>query len=92
MSPTLFDNDIVITTKTQTRRHKSLRLGLIYVVNHSELGLIIKRLDSFDKHGRAVLSGDNPASTSPALIGTVEPERLTRRALLVFGKQGLRKL
>ena len=87
MSPTLSDGDIVITTKP-----RRLRAGLIYVVSHSDLGPIIKRLSGFDDRGRAILRGDNSQSSSSAIMGAVERERLTRRALFVVGKQGLRKL
>lgn len=87
MSPTLSDGDIVITIKP-----RRLRAGLIYVVNHSDIGIIIKRLSEFDERGRAVLRGDNARSTSSTVMGTVERERLTRRALFVLGKAGFRKL
>lgn len=87
MLPTLSDGDTVITTKPRT-----IRAGLIYVVNHSDLGLIIKRLDSFDNSGRARLSGDNPGSTPSAVMGTIETERFIGRARFAFGKSGLRKL
>ena len=87
MTPTLFDGDILITTKP-----RALRAGLIYVINHSDLGRIVKRLKSLDERGRAELSGDNPASTPSAVMGTVEPSRVVGQARFVFGKSGVRKL
>ena len=87
MTPTLFDGDILIITKP-----RALRAGLIYVINHSDLGRIVKRIDSFDERGRVELSGDNPASTPSAVMGTVEPSRLIGRALFSIGKSGVRKL
>jgi len=87
MLPTLFDGDTVITTKPRV-----VHAGLIYVVDHSDLGLIIKRLDSFDNRGRARLTGDNPRSTPSAVMGTVETERFVGQARFAFGKSGLRKL
>ena len=87
MTPTLFDGDILITTKP-----RALRAGLIYVINHSDLGRIVKRLKSLDERGRAELSGDNPASTPSVLMGTVEPSRVVGQARFVFGKSGVRKL
>ena len=87
MSPTLFDGDILITTKP-----RALRTGLIYVINHSDLGRVVKRIDGFDERGRAELSGDNPASTPSAVMGTVEPSRIVGQARFVFGRSGVRKL
>lgn len=87
MSPALLDGDIVIITKPRT-----IRAGFIYVVNHSDLGRIIKRLKGFDEPDRAILRGDNPASTPSALMGTVERRRFVGRARFVIGKSGFRKL
>lgn len=87
MTPTILNGDILIITKP-----RALRAGLIYVVNHSDLGRIVKRVSGFDARGRVRLEGDNPASTSANLMGTVEPARLIGRAVFVIGKSGLRKL
>ena len=87
MSPTLLDGDIVITTKPRT-----IRAGLIYVIDHSDLGRIIKRIERFDAKGRAVLSGDNKGSTPASLMGTVEHNRIIRRAIFAFSRKGARYL
>lgn len=84
MVPALYDGDIIITKKP-----RSLRPGLIYVIDHSDLGVIIKRLGRIDARGLAVLAGDNPASTPPALMGAVEPTRIRARAWLSLSKRGL---
>lgn len=82
MSPVLEDGDIVLT---KTIKPRSLRPGLIYVVTHSDLGTIIKRLGP--KSGeRYRLIGDNPKSTPSAIIGPVEPARINRRALIKLSR------
>ena len=88
MAPTLRAGEIVLTVKTKPA---ALRSGLIYVIDHSDLGKVIKRLGAFE-HGRYRVIGDNPASTPSAVMGTIEPERITRRAVLVIGSKTLRRL
>lgn len=86
MSPALCDGEYVLTKKP-----RRLQAGLIYVVNHSDLGRIIKRLKS-TKHDRCLLLGDNPKNSTPsAIIGAVEKHRLIGEVILVIGKGGLRR-
>ena len=86
MSPTLQDGDYVITKKP---RH--YRAGLIYVINHSDLGRIIKRLQD-TKHDRCFFIGDNPkASTPSSLIGAVQRQRVVGQVMWVIGPKGLRR-
>ena len=71
MSPTLEDGDYVITKKP--RLYKA---GLIYVINHIDLGRIIKRLQD-TKHSKCFFIGDNPkASTPSSIIGAVDKDRV----------------
>ena len=86
MSPALQDGDIVITLKP-----RSLRPGFIYVVNHSDLGRVIKRLGELT-NGRYTLHGDNPQSTPSSVMGTVEPSRITARAILAISSRGIRRV
>ena len=88
MSPALTHGDIVLCKNVKPA---ALRCGFIYVVNHSDLGCIIKRLGP-GPGNRYSLSGDNPASAASPLMGTVEPARITRRAILRISKRGLKKL
>lgn len=88
MAPTLRADDIVLTVKTKPA---ALRSGLIYVIDHSDLGKVIKRLGAYE-NGRYKLIGDNPASTPASVMGTVEPERITRRAVLAIGSKTLKRL
>lgn len=82
MSPALEDGDLILA---KTIKPRSLRPGFIYVVSHSDLGTIIKRLGP--KSGeRYMLIGDNPNSTPSAVMGPVEPERISRRALLKLSR------
>ena len=85
MSPVLSDGDYVLTKKP-----RRLTPGLIYVIDHSDLGRIIKRLGS-TKHDRCFFLGDNPASTPSAVIGAVEKSRVVGQVILVIGKSGIRK-
>ena len=87
MSPTLEDGDYVITKKPRL-----FQAGLIYVINHIDLGRIIKRLQD-TKHSKCFFIGDNPkASTPSSLIGAVERDRVVGQVILVIGPKGLRKL
>ena len=84
MAPTLKDGDYVLMKKPGR-----LRPGLVYLVEHSDLGRIIKRLVKIEK-GRAHLSGDNHLSTPEAVMGSVETHRLVGQAWLAIGKSGIR--
>jgi hypothetical protein len=87
MAPALIDGDVIITIKPRV-----ICAGLIYVIDHPDLGQIIKRVESLDRRGRAQLSGDSPASTPAALLGTVETSRIKRRALFALRKGRLVRL
>ena len=89
MSPTLVDGDYVLIRKP--RRQRKLTLGLIYVINHSELGRIIKRLGDM-KHDRCFFIGDNPSSTPSTVIGAVESSRVIGQVILAIGKSGTRRV
>ena len=89
MAPTLRDGDIVFTVKTKPA---ALRSGFIYVINHSDLGAIIKRLGARDKD-RFRLIADNPTSTPSAIMGRVAPERITHRVVFAASKDnGIRRI
>ena len=85
MSPTLHDGDYVITKKP-----RRLQAGLIYVINHSDLGRIIKRLGDI-KHDRCYFVGDNPASTPSTVIGAVEKPRIIGQVSWVISQTGLKR-
>jgi len=86
MSPTLNDGDYVLTIKP-----RSLRAGFIYVVEHTDLGQIIKRLERAEG-SKYYFAGDNPNSTPSAIIGPVSAPRITARAILKISKHGVRRL
>lgn len=86
MSPTLSHGDYILTIKP-----RRLTPGLIYVVSHSDLGRIIKRLERMDGE-RLILSGDNPASTPSSVIAPVPRERVIGRAVLAITRTGLKLL
>jgi len=86
MSPTLKDGDYVLTI-----RPRSLRAGFIYVVEHGDLGRIIKRLDHI-QNGQYHFKGDNPKSTPSAVMGPVGAPRIVARALLKISRRGVGKL
>lgn len=89
MAPTLSAGDYVLSIKIKPR---SIRPGLIYIINHSDLGRIIKRVRSQQDSGTYMLCGDNPNSTPSAVIGPVSPERIIERAILAITKSGLKRL
>ena len=75
MSPTFTDGDYVLTIKP-----RSLRPGLNYVIKHSDLGQIIKRLERIN-NGKYLFRGDNPKSTPTSVIGPVEKSRIIGRVV-----------
>jgi len=85
MSPALKDGDYVITT-----RPRSFVPGFIYVVDHLDLGRIIKRLSRVE-NGRLLFKGDNPASTPEAVMAPVDRQRVKGRAVLIIGRNGLKR-
>ena len=91
MSPTLEDGDYVITKKPRPQSNGYLASGLIYVINHSDLGRIIKRLVN-TKHDRCFFIGDNPTSTPSTLIGAVEISRVIGQVIWVIGKSGIKRV
>ena len=86
MFPTLKGGDYVLTIKP-----RSIRPGFIYVVNHSDLGRILKRLEQ-TKDGQYLFVGDNPKSTPSAVMGPVAKDRIIGYALLRISKNGLKRL
>ena len=85
MQPAIDDGDYLITKKPRT-----YRAGLIYVIEHIDLGHIVKRLERIDgAHG--YFSGDNKASTPQSLIGKVELSRIRAQVIYVVGPSGLRR-
>lgn len=85
MSPTLLDGDYIITKKP-----RQYTPGLIYVINHIDLGRIVKRLNTV-KDSYLTFTGDNPSSTPDTLIGRVTPDRVIGQALWVISDKGLRR-
>ncbi len=75
MSPTLDDGDYILTIKP-----RSVRPGFICVVNHSDLGRIVKRLERIEGE-RYYFAGDNPSSTPSAVIGPIKKERIIGRMI-----------
>lgn len=86
MSPTLQNGDYVITKKP-----RQLQVGLIYVINHSDLGRIVKRLGD-TKYDRCYFIGDNPTSTPSAIIGAVEKSRVIGKVTWIISKSGLKRV
>jgi len=86
MSPTLENGDYVLTKKPRL-----LRAGLIYVINHIDLGRIVKRLGDI-KHDRCYFIGDNPASTPSNIIGAVEKSRVIGQVIWIISKTGLKRV
>ncbi len=88
MSPTLQDGDYILAVNTKPR---SLRPGFIYVIDHPDLGRIIKRLQKIDGD-QCVIVGDHSHSTPQSILGPVPKSRLSARAILAFTKTGIKRL
>lgn len=86
MSPVLNNGDYVVTKKP-----RSIRPGFIYVIDHSDLGQIVKRLDRIDDD-RFYFSGDNAASVPSSIIAPVTRDRITAEARYVIGPSGIKRL
>ena len=86
MSPTLEDGDYVLAKKPRL-----YQAGLLYVINHIDLGRIIKRLEHVENK-RYFFIGDNPKASTPAsLIGCVEQNRIVGQVVWVIGPKGVRR-
>ena len=85
MQPAIDDGDYLITKKP---RH--YRAGLIYIIDHIDLGRIVKRLERMEGE-YAYFTGDNKASTPQSLIGKVELSRIRAQVIYVVGPSGLRR-
>ena len=85
MLPSLSDGDYLFTIPIRWFRFGRLyRQNDIVVVNHPELGRIVKRIESVTARG-VVLSGDNQSeSTSSAVIGLVPFEQIAARSLFAI--------
>ncbi len=86
MSPTLNDGDYILIKKP-----RSLRVGLIFVINHPRLGRIVKRL-KHQSPGDLKFTGDNPVSSSTEEIGSLSEETLRGQAVLAITPKGLKRL
>ena len=87
MAPTLQDGDYVLTKSAST-----YDMGRIYLIDHSDLGLIIKRLEREAPDGRLIFAGDNPVSNSGNILGTIEKARVRTRAFLKISRKGIKRL
>ena len=86
MSPSLEDGDYVLIKKP-----RSYRPGFIYVIQHSDLGRIVKRLTNI-QDDKLLFKGDHQSSTPDAVIAPVTKDRVLGRAWLRISKAGLSRL
>ena len=87
MAPTLQDGDYVVCWPA-----RSFDVGRVFIIDHSDLGLIIKRLEREAPDGRLIFAGDNPVSNSGNILGTIEKARVKTRAFLKISSKGLKRL
>ena len=87
MAPTLLNGDYVLTKSAST-----YDVGRIYLIDHSDLGLIIKRLEREAPDGRLIFAGDNPVSNSGNILGAIKKARVRTRAFLKISRKGIKRL
>ena len=87
MAPTLSDGDYLLTKSVST-----YDVGRIYIIHHSDLGLIVKRLEREGADGRFIFAGDNPVSNSGDILGSIEKARVKARAVLRMSSRGIKRL
>lgn len=86
MHPTFAPGDYLICTKA-----RSLRSGFVVVVDHSELGTIVKRIKSIEA-GKILLVGDGAGSTSTETIGAISCLDIKGRVRLAITSKGIRRI
>jgi phage repressor protein C with HTH and peptisase S24 domain len=87
MSPTLNDGEILLS-----KRPHLIKVGFIYVINHTDLGVIVKRLKD-QKNNKYFFEGDNlKLSTPSSVIGPVSRERIIGQAICSLGRKRIRRL
>ena len=87
MAPTLQSGDYVISRKTRrVTPHK------IYIINHSELGTIIKRLQHVDDDGQLIFQSDNKAGNSGHILGRIKKAQVKSYAFLRISNKGINRL
>lgn len=86
MLPELNDGDYVIT-----RKPRSIRPGFMYVVNHPDLGRIIKWLERTE-NGKYFFVGANFKSVPTNVMGPVTAERIVGKVILRILKKAPKTL
>jgi len=90
MAPTLQNGDYVMTFSAPFHSARRFKAGKIYIINHSDLGLIIKRLKTETAQGRLIFEGDNHISNSGHILGGIEKARVKARAVLQISKKSVK--
>lgn len=85
MQPAIDNGDYLITKKPRL-----IKAGLIYIIDHIDLGRIVKRLERVEG-SHAYFTGDNEASTPQSLIGKVELARIKAQVIYIIGPSGMRR-
>ena len=80
MEPELSNGDYVIT-----RKPRSIRPGFMYVVNHSDLGRIVKWLTKIDDKSY-YFAGGNGESIGTDVMGPVTKDRILGKVILRIRK------
>jgi phage repressor protein C with HTH and peptisase S24 domain len=87
MSPTLNDGEILLSKKPHL-----IKVGFIYVINHADLGVIVKRLKG-QKNNKYFFEGDNlHLSTPTSVIGPVSRDRIIGQAIYSLGRKRIRRI
>jgi hypothetical protein len=87
MAPTLSDGDYVVALSDDVCAQPP-GIGSVVIVNHAELGVLVKRILAVDDLGRFAIGGDNPMSLPRDSLGHIEAHQVVGRVFLSIPRKG----
>lgn len=90
MEPNFYCGDFVIAYR---RSRSAFKQGDVVVVEHAQLGKIIKRIISIEHDGSLLLVGDNLAvSTDTLTLGSIQPKQVLGRVVGAISRPTRRRI
>jgi len=81
LSPFFLPGDFIITIKT-SRILKNLQVGNVIVFNHSDYGVLIKKINSIDPENQLIfVSGTHPESIDSKAFGPVNFQEVSGKVI-----------